>query len=95
MPYEIGKPIFDKMLSAPRPDFERMKVEAKEAEQELRRVKIEKVCEQTAKLQSNRLALTVIFPRCLIGLRLRKCLFLFRLRRGCSQCSRRCMTPQI
>lgn len=53
MPYEIGKPIFDKILSTPRPDFEKMKAEAEEVERELRRVKMEKKArearEQTTK----------------------------------------------
>ena len=53
MPYERGKPIFDKILSTPRPDFEKMKAEAEEVERELRRVKMEKKArearEQTTK----------------------------------------------
>lgn len=41
MPYEIGKPIFDKILSTPRPDFEKMKAEAEEVEREWRRIRME------------------------------------------------------
>lgn len=41
MPYEIGKPIFDKILSTPRPDFEKMKAEAEEIEREWRRIRME------------------------------------------------------
>lgn len=53
MPYEIGKPIIDKMLSTPRPDFERMKAEAEEFERELRESRLEEeareACERSAK----------------------------------------------
>ena len=53
MPYEIGKPIIDKMLSTPRPDFERMKAEAEEFERELRKSRLEEeareACERSAK----------------------------------------------
>ena len=41
MPYEIGQPIFDKRLSTPRPDFEKMKAEAEEVEREWRRIRME------------------------------------------------------
>ena len=41
MPYEIGKPIFDKILSTPRPDFEKMKAEAEEIERKWRRIRME------------------------------------------------------
>ena len=54
MPYEIGKPVFDKILSAPRPDFEKMKAEAEEVERELHRAKMEKKpVKHENKLQSN------------------------------------------